>query len=68
MFTSVLLACHIIFPSFCVNVVDTLGPYQTHQACVVRVADMRLKTRAMFKRNRVPFVIIAWRCDEENTV
>ena len=68
MFTSVLLACHIIFTSNCMDVIDNRGPYKTRQACIVRLSEMFVDTRDLFKRQTVPFVIVGWKCDKENTV
>lgn len=68
MFTAVLFACHIIFPDQCVHVIDVRGPYPTRPACIVRVLEMQEDTKEMFKNHKVPFVLIAWKCDSENTV
>ena len=67
MFTSIILACHIIYIDSCFVLVDNRGPYENHQSCIVRVSEMRIKAREMFKRERTPYIVVAWKCNKEDT-
>ena len=68
MFTAVLFACHLIFTDSCVDIVDNRGPYKTKHLCIVRLSEMFVDTRKLFKRQTVPLVIVGWKCDKQNTV
>ncbi len=68
MFTAVVLACHFLYADRCIDIIDTRGPYLKEEQCDARARVMIKSSRDMFKKDRMPFNIIGWKCDKENTV
>ncbi len=68
MFTVVVVACHILYADRCIEMIDTRGPYLKEERCDARAREMIKHSRDMFKRDNMPFKIIGWKCDKENTV
>jgi hypothetical protein len=62
MFDVVLLACHLMIPNQCLQIDNTRGPYPTIEQCHIRMLEMSIATKDVFRRNNQPYVIIKREC------
>lgn len=66
MFTAILVACHMLNHSICIEIVDTRGPYRSEARCLQRIEEMQKESRMIMQQNGMPFVFVAKKCDMEN--
>ena len=62
MFEAIVIVCVHAQLSWttCSTVVDTRGPYKTHQECKARIDEMTPQIR----ENMYPNIPMAWRCEK----